>query len=114
MHELPITESILSMVLDEAKTVHAKKVTQIDLTIGKLSGIVPEIVQFQFNIISRHTIAADAELVFNQPQGRIHCNKCDNIFLSEGFDDLKCPTCRIKQTNIVEGRELTLDSIEWE
>jgi len=102
------------MVLDEAKTVQAEKVTQIDLTIGKLSGILPECVQFQFEIISKHTIAVNAELIFNLPPGRIRCRKCDIIFTSEGFNDLRCPTCRKQGTDIIEGRELTLDSIEWE
>ena len=54
MHELPVTESILCMVLDEAKMVQAKKVTQVDLTIGKLTGILPECVELQFKIISQH------------------------------------------------------------
>lgn len=114
MHELPVTESILCMVLDEAKAVRAKKVTQIDMTVGQLTGILPECVQFQFQVISQHTIAADAELVFNRPPGRIHCHKCDITFISEGFNDLRCPSCRNLQINILQGRELTLDSIEWE
>ncbi len=114
MHELPVTESILCMVLDEAKAVRAKKVTQIDMTIGQLTGILPECVQLQFQVISQHTIAADAELVINQPPGRIHCRKCDIIYTSEGFNNMTCPSCRNLQIDIVQGRELTLDSIEWE
>ena len=46
MHELPFTESILAIVLEEAKGVQANKVTKIDLTIGKLSGILPACVPF--------------------------------------------------------------------
>ena len=113
MHELPITESILCIALDEAKTVRAARITRIDLTIGRLTGIVPECVQFQFDIISRKTIAANAELVFNRPQAGIRCLSCKASFSSEGFDDLICPSCSQKHIEVITGRELTVDAIEW-
>jgi hydrogenase nickel incorporation protein HypA/HybF len=114
MHELPITESILCIVLDEAKTVRARKVTRIELTIGRLTGIVPECVKFQFDIIGRRTIAADAELVFCRPQAEIRCLNCATTFLSEGLEDLRCPSCNLQHIEVITGRELTVDSIEWE
>ncbi len=114
MHELPITESILCIVLDEAKTVRAGKVIRIDLTVGRLTGIVPECVKFQFDIISRKTIAADAELVFNRPQAEIRCLNCEKLFVSESIEGLRCPSCNLQNIVVITGRELTVDSIEWE
>jgi hydrogenase nickel incorporation protein HypA/HybF len=114
MHELPVTESILCIVLDEAKMARAAKVTHIELTIGRLSGIVPECVQFQFDVISQKTIAAGATLVFNRPPAQICCRACLQTFLSEGFDQLTCPTCHQKHVEVLTGRELTVDAIEWE
>ncbi len=49
MHELSITQSILSIVLEQAKTAKASKISEIDLTIGELSGVVDESVQFCFD-----------------------------------------------------------------
>jgi len=114
MHELPITENILAIALEEANSVQASKITRIDLTIGKLSGIMPACVQFQFDIISKKTIAAEAKLVFNQPPSKVHCRQCDTTFSSEGFDDLTCPNCGERLIEVISGRELTVDSIEWE
>ena len=114
MHELPVTESILCIVLDEAKMARAERVTSIELTIGRLSGIVPECVQFQFDVISQKTIAAGATLVFNRPQARIRCRDCGQTFLSEGFDQLTCPNCNKKHVEVLTGREMTVDAIEWE
>ncbi|MBN1614913.1 MAG: hydrogenase maturation nickel metallochaperone HypA [Deltaproteobacteria bacterium] len=114
MHELPVTESILCIVLDEAKMARAARVTRIELTIGRLSGIVPECVQFQFDVISQKTIAAGATLVFNRPQAEIRCRHCRKSFLSEGFDQLICPTCEGMHVEVLSGRELTVDAIEWE
>ena len=114
MHELPFTESILSIVLEEAKTVQASKVTQVDLTIGRLSGIVPSCVQFAFDVISRKTIAGGAKIVFNEPLATVRCRNCVATFSSSGFDDLACPNCGEKKIDVITGREFTVDSIEWE
>lgn len=55
MHELSITQSMLDIVLDQAKTADAKKVTKINLVIGELSGVVSDCVQFYFDFLKRVT-----------------------------------------------------------
>ena len=73
MHELSITQSILSIALEKANVVQAKRVTKINLTIGELSGIVDECVQFCFDFLSKDTIAAEASLCFHQPPTQLQC-----------------------------------------
>jgi hydrogenase nickel incorporation protein HypA/HybF len=114
MHELPFTESILAIVLEEAKGVQADKVTQIDVTIGKLSGILPACVQFAFDVLSRKTLLEGARLTFHEPAGQVRCRNCSITFASQGFDDLTCPGCSQKKIEVLSGREFTVDSIEWE
>jgi len=65
MHELPVTINILSIVLEQVRKAQASEVTRINLIIGALSGIVPEHVQIQFDLISKDTIAAGASLSFH-------------------------------------------------
>ncbi len=67
MHELSITQSILSLTLEQAKKVNANKITKINLTIGELTGIVEECVHFYFELLSKDTIAAEASLSFDKP-----------------------------------------------
>ena len=52
MHELAITQGILSVVLEQAEANQASKITKIDLTIGELSGIASECVEFYFDVLS--------------------------------------------------------------
>jgi len=92
MHELPVTMSILSIVLEHAKTVQASKVSQINLTIGELSGIVPEFIQVQFDLISKDTIAAGASLSFHQTPTKLRCRSCATIF-SPDNQNWVCPNC---------------------
>ena len=113
MHELPIVMSILSMAIGEAKRVQKSKITKIDLCIGGLSGIVPECVQVEFDIISRGTIAAEAGLSFNRPPSILHCRNCNTSYSPENFH-LACPNCREQKFEIISGRECKLESIEVE
>ena len=70
MHELSVTESILKIVLQSAQENDAEEVTDISLTIGALSSIIDDSVQFYWDHISKGTIAQNANYtstVFWQP-----------------------------------------------
>jgi len=113
MHELPVSISILSIVLQQAKTVQATRIRQVNLTIGKLSGIVPEFIQLQFHLLSRDTIAAGAKLSIHQPPAKLRCLNCDTIF---SLDDQNwvCPNCCEREVEVVSGRECYVESMEVE
>jgi hydrogenase nickel incorporation protein HypA/HybF len=111
MHELAITESILSIALEQAKAAQASRITQINLTIGELSGIVDECVEFYFDLLNKDTIAAEASLCFERTQTRLRCRHCDTTFSPNDLD-WACPNCRERQIEIISGRECYVSSIE--
>lgn len=113
MHELSITQSVLSIALEKAKVAQAGKITKINLTIGELSGIVDDCVQFYFDIISKDTIAAEASLSFNRLQTKLRCHNCATTFSPNNLD-WACPSCREQKIEIVSGRECYVESIEVE
>ena len=111
MHELSITQNILSIALEQAKTVPASKITKINVTIGELSGVVDECVQFYFGLLSKDTIAAEASLSFTRPLTKLQCRNCNNSFSPNDLD-WTCPNCREQKVEIISGRECYVDSIE--
>jgi len=111
MHELSITQSILSIALEQAEANHAKKITKINITIGELSGIVSECVAFYFPLFSKDTIAAEAILSFDRPPTRLRCRKCNNTFSPDEINWV-CPDCQSQSVEIVSGRECHINSIE--
>ena len=113
MHELSITQSILSIALEKAKTVPASKITKINLTIGELSGIVDDCVEFYFDLLSKDTIAAEASLSFNRPPTRLRCRNCATTFSPDNLN-WACPDCREQKIEIISGRECHIESIEVE
>jgi len=113
MHELPVTMSILSIVLEHAKTVQASKISKINVTIGGLSGIVPEYIELQFDFLSKDTIAAGASISFHQPPAELRCRNCATIF-SPDNQNWTCPNCDEQEIEIVSGRECYVESMEVE
>ncbi len=111
MHELSITQSILSIALEKAEAVQAKKLTKINLTIGELSGIVDECVEFYFELLSKDTIAAGASLCFDRPPIKLRCRNCDTVFSPDKLN-WACPNCQEQNIEIISGRECYVSSIE--
>ena len=113
MHELTITQSMLDIVLEQAKKAGAQKVGRINLTIGELSGFVEECVQFYFNFLAKETPAEGATLSFTTVPARARCQSCHKLFKLKEFD-WTCPHCKGNNIEITSGKELLVDSIEVE
>jgi hydrogenase nickel incorporation protein HypA/HybF len=111
MHELSITQSILSLTLEQAKKVNANKITKINLTIGELTGIVEECVRFYFELLSKDTIAAEATLCFDKPPATLRCRQCATTFSPENLA-WACPNCGEMTIEIISGQECQVNSIE--
>ncbi len=110
MHEMAITQGILDIVLDSAKTSNAKKVTSVTLVVGSLSQVVPDCVSFYFEIMTKDTIAEGAEFIVKEVPAKAECTKCGTVFEAEDMS-LKCPECGEIFGKLISGRELSVESI---
>jgi len=113
MHELAITQSMLDLVLEEAKKAGAERVGKINLVIGEMSGIVDQCVEFYFEFLSKDTIAKEAILSFKKIPTQARCRNCGELFIPKEFD-WSCPNCQNSQMEIVAGNELYIESLEVE
>ena len=113
MHEYSVTQSLLSLALEKANEAKASKITQINLVLGELSGIVDECVQFHFNFLSKDTIAADSELSFTRTPTKLRCRNCEVVFPPQNHN-WSCPNCHEAGIEIISGRECYVESIEVE
>ncbi len=111
MHELAITESILSIADQAAKDNHSSKVTDIYLVIGQLSSIVDDSVQFYWDHISQGTICEGAKLHFDRRPAVLECKTCGHQYpLGEILQP--CPNCQSVDVFIESGEELLVDVID--
>ena len=113
MHELSVTENILSIALEYANKEKASKVTGINLVIGQLSSIVDDSVQFYWDTISEGSICQGAKLSFNRVQAALQCQDCQ-LEYQIANQLTPCPNCGSYNAKIVRGEEFYLESIEIE
>ncbi|MBI3942055.1 MAG: hydrogenase maturation nickel metallochaperone HypA [Chloroflexi bacterium] len=114
MHELAVTQGILSVALDAAREHHARYITAIDLVVGELSSIVDDSVQFYFDHLSQGTPAEHARLHFRRVPATLVCLDC-----AKRHGDIRppvslqtCPDCGSARLQISGGMEFYVESIE--
>jgi len=107
MHELGITQNIVSIVSEKAGN---QKIKRVKLEIGKLSAIMPDAIRFCFDICAEGTVLAGAILEIDEIDGRGQCNICGAQMpltllagiCACGTNDIKC----------IAGEELLIKEME--
>ncbi len=111
MHELAVTQSLLDLVLEEAKKAGATRVQKINIVIGDMSGIVSDCVKFYFEFLGRNTAAEGATIACRRVPIQAICQECGQTFEPLEYD-WSCPICHNLAVNITAGKELFVESIE--
>jgi hydrogenase nickel incorporation protein HypA/HybF len=115
-----MTTQIVESVLGEAKKHEARKVTEVHLTIGKLTFLGTEQVRFAYSVLTEDTIMKGSKLIIKEKDGVIECKSCGYRGALEFKDDLmyhiptpifRCPECG-EAVKVVEGRECKIESIK--
>ena len=113
MHELAITEGIIETAVPAALKGGAKKILKVNLKIGELSGVFPEYIQENFDLLSKGTIAEGAVLNFAGIPIMIKCRGCGHEGeIKKG--NYECPKCKSMDFKITAGREYFVESVEVE
>jgi hydrogenase nickel incorporation protein HypA/HybF len=113
MHELAVTESLLNTASEYADKNKALIVISLNITIGSLSSIVGDSIQFYWDIISQNTICANSKLVFNRVPAKFFCQDCSHEYEIQN-ELVPCPACSSMNLKTIQGDEFLLDSIEIE
>ncbi|WFR73414.1 hydrogenase maturation nickel metallochaperone HypA [Prescottella defluvii] len=107
MHEMAITQSVVDAVCERAA---GRSVHSIRLQVGRLCAVVPDAMQFCFELVTEGTVAEGARLDIEEPPGRAHCRGCGEDFSLRDLV-LLCP-CGSADVEILSGRELRIMSME--
>jgi len=108
-----ITQGILASSIEAAEEAGAERITEIRISVGELTEIVEFALQFAFEALTPGTLAEGATLVVNHIGARSHCNDCGLDYDHDRFQ-MVCPSCESLNVQLLQGRELRIDSIEAE
>jgi hydrogenase nickel incorporation protein HypA/HybF len=110
MHELSISSAIVDTAVKHAD---GRRVTLVSLTVGALRQVVPESLEFYFEIVARGTLCEGALLRQTLVPARARCRGC-GPWEVEPLAVFRCPRCGEAVAEVVSGNELEVESIEVE
>lgn len=111
MHEMGICQSILSASFDAAADAGFTRITDIYITVGELTEIQEFALQFAFEALTPGTMAEGGTLHVKNLSPRSRCTECGHEYSHDRFE-MVCPECGSFAVELLQGRELTIDSIE--
>jgi len=116
MHELPITESILNIVLKHARLHNARRVVAVHLQIGGLAELEEEWLQRYFDYLSKDTDARGAKLKIERTPVLVKCDSCREVYEEtlKRKANFICPRCGANHGTILSGKDYFVKSMEVE
>jgi len=111
VHEFSLAVDVLG-IINEAVGPN-KDVRTVHLTLGPLSGILPDALRFCFTELAKGEGYGPLELEICEVPARMHCRDCALDYEGTDFTQ-SCPRCQSLNRDILSGREFTVDWVELE
>jgi hydrogenase nickel incorporation protein HypA/HybF len=111
MHEISIAESIVGIAEAGARARNALSIRLIGIRLGEFTNIVPEALEFAFEIARQGTIAARAQLEIEMVPMTLFCVVCEAETQPAGGVCLICAQCGFP-LKIVAGEEMQIEYID--
>ncbi len=108
MHELSIAEAIFRTVGARAD---GRPVRRVDVRIGHLRQVVPDSLQFAWELLTEGCDLEGCELFIEHVPAVVHCNGCDLDTTLE-WPVLMCAVCESHDVDLVSGEEFQLATID--
>ncbi len=112
MHEMAIADNMLNIVNIHKKKHELTRVSRVRVVVGELTGIVPESLEFCWQVCTEETPIEGAFLEIEKEPALALCNGCAEEY--SFTTSLECPKCRGGIERVVSGKELYVDFIEGE
>ena len=116
MHEASLAMSLINSVLEIAEREKAKRVLEIKMRIGKLSGVVVDSFIFAFNAMKEEASKKlkNAKLLVEEVPVKYRCKNCNCEFEAETVYLPECPSCGSVELELLSGEEMEVVSVELE
>lgn len=112
MHEMGIVQSIMEILDQQASIHHVRKIVRVRLEFGALTAVMPEAIRFAFEVLSKDTVAENAELDIAIIPIKVYCMDCSTENVLDTYQPL-CPSCNSAALHIIQGRdEMRIASME--
>jgi hydrogenase nickel incorporation protein HypA/HybF len=108
VHELSVCEAIVGTTVTRAD---GRPVTQVTVRIGHLRQVVPDALQFGWEMLTADTDLKGCELVIEQIPATIACRSC-HAETTLDLPILMCGTCESFDVKLLSGEEFQIASMQ--
>jgi hydrogenase nickel incorporation protein HypA/HybF len=109
VHELSLSSAIVNTV---AKHADGRRVTAVNLRVGRLRQVIPDTLEFYFEFVARDSVCEGATLNQEVIDARLRC-ACGLTWTIE-IPAFRCPQCGGSDVTVAAGNEFEVESIEVE
>lgn len=113
MHELAMVRSIYEVINEKIKEFGLKKVKQVKLIVGELTGVEDMTMKSCFEIYVQATPVEGAKLVIERVPVTVRCRICGNEYETK-IPFAECDICGKKSIQVISGKELYIESLDVE
>jgi hydrogenase nickel incorporation protein HypA/HybF len=110
MHEFSIALNIVDIALEQARMNEAKQILEVEIEVGKASGVVREALEFALESAVKNTAMEKARIIIIEIPILAACRSCGFQFEGEAFITT-CPVCGELTASLITGRELRVKSM---
>jgi len=114
MHELPVINSILKVVLKHAAANNVSKVVAVHREVGELSDLEDKWMQQYFEHLAKDSVAQGAALRIERTPVVMQCLECGRSYpvnlKEEQSQD--CPDCQSRKVKLISGKNYTIKNLE--
>jgi hydrogenase nickel incorporation protein HypA/HybF len=110
VHELSLSSAIVNTAEKHAR---GRRVTLVELRVGKLRQVIPDTLEFYFEFVARGTVCEGARLAQQVIDARLRCHECGHEWDIE-IPAFRCPQCASSDAEIATGNEFEVEAIEVE
>jgi hydrogenase nickel incorporation protein HypA/HybF len=110
VHELSIAAAIVAIASGQAQ---GRRVTAVDVAIGHLRQVVPDALDFAFQLVAAGSEVEGAELRVEHVPTRLACRRCEAETEPRELS-FACGRCGGTDVDVVAGEELLVEALEVE
>lgn len=115
MHETDMTKALIATIENWWQNQPDRpKISKVHLIVGQFTCVEPASLQFAFEAQTRHSFLEGVGLEIAETPLIGFCDRCCEEYRPAIGLHYACPTCSAPLENILSGRELKIDRIEYQ
>ncbi len=111
MHEMSFVAGIINTVRKEYDAKGLKNFRSIKISVGAMTGALPEYLEMYFKEATEGTFLEGAVLEITPVPVTARCSECGSTYEPERSNGYLCPVCKSGSGRVVGGRDILVDSI---